>query len=270
MKKRRYGLDYREEATLKDGSPVVFRLVRPEDKALIVEGLARMSSETRFRRFFSHRDRLSPSELAYLTEIDHERHFALAAGRPGRDGADEIGLGVARFVVLDDAPAGADPAAPPSPRAAEAAIAVVDEAQGKGLGRMLFERLVAAAAEREIEVFRFDVLAENDTMLGLVKSLFPDATGRVEDGIMTIDCPIPDLSGQEPGARPEGALYHILKLAAQGAIRIFRGARESDSPSFVLKSGNGRRAPDAPDGERDLAALIGLTDEDGPGPANGR
>lgn len=271
MKKRRYGLDYSEEATLKDGSPVIFRLVRPEDKALIVEGLARMSPETRFRRFFSHRDRLSPSELAYLTEIDHERHFALAAGRPGGDGADEIGLGVARFVVLDGGAAGAaDPADPPPPRAAEAAIAVVDEAQGKGLGRMLFERLVAAAAEREIAVFRFDVLAENDTMLGLVKSLFPDATGRVEDGIMTIDCPIPDLSGQEPGARPEGALYHILKLAAEGAIRIFRGARESDSPSFVLKSGNGRRAPDAPETEHDLAALIGLTDEDGPGPANNR
>jgi len=269
MKKRRYGPDYHEDATLKDGSRVVFRLVRPEDKALIVEGLTRMSPETRFRRFFSHRDRLSPSELAYLTELDQEQHFALAAGRPV-DGGLEIGLGVARFVVLDGngAAAGVESPESPGPRAAEAAIAVVDEAQGKGLGRMLFERLVAAAAEREIEIFRFDVLAENDTMLGLVKSLFPDATGRVEDGIMTIDCPIPDLSELEPGARPEGALYHILKLAAEGAIRIFRGAREANSASFVLKSGNGRREPAKDEDEHDLAELIGLTEEDGPGPAS--
>lgn len=257
MNARRFGPAYREESTLRDGSPVVFRLLRPDDKVLLVEGLGRMSPEARFKRFFSHRDRLSESELAYLTEIDQETHFALAAGRPTDQGS-EIGLGVARFVVLNT-PADAVDAAP---RAAEAAIAVVDEAQGKGLGRMLFERLVSAAAERDVAVFRFDVLAENDTMLGLVKTLFPDATSQVEDGIMTIDCPIPDLSEHVPGNRPEGALYHFLKLAAGGAVRILRGVRGVDSPSFVLKSNNGNK----PEERHKLVDLIGLTDEDGPGP----
>jgi len=256
MTARRFTNDYREEATLRDGSPVVFRLIRPDDKELILDGLARMSPESRFRRFFSHRDRLSPAELAYLTEVDHETHFALAAGRPvigvcGTEG--ELGLGVARFVVLPDH-------ADRGRHAAEAAIAVVDDAQGLGLGRMLFERLVMAAAERGIAVFRFDVLAENDTMLGLVSSIFPGASSHVDDGILTIDCPIPDFSVHVPGERPEGALYRMLKLAAAGAIRILRGARETESMGALLKMGTGRS------GERDLGEHIGLSDEDGPAP----
>lgn len=259
MTGRRFTSDYREETTLRNGSPVLFRLIRPDDKELMLDGLARMSAESRFRRFFSHRDRLTETELAYLTELDHEKHFALAAGRPvigiaGLEG--EIGLGVARFVVLPD-PTGT------APRAAEAAIAVVDEAQGLGLGRMLFERLVMAAAERGIAVFRFDVLAENDSMLRLVKSLFPTASSHVEEGIMTIDCPIPDFSAHVPGDRPEGALYRMLKLAAAGAVRILRGAREADAMSGVLKSGAGHNGKEP---HHSLVELIGLTDEDGPAP----
>lgn len=244
---RRFTSDYAERTTLRDGSPVLFRLVRPDDKQRMLDGLHRMSSESRFRRFFSHRDHLSAGELAYLTELDQELHFALAAGRPEEDG--EVGLGVARFVVLD-APT------EDGARAAEAAIAVVDDAQGKGLGRMLFERLVIAASERGVGVFRFDVLAENDTMLGLVQSMFPTASSHIDDGIMTIDCPIPDFSQHVPGDRPDGQLYRILKLAAEGAVRILRGARDADM-SVVLK---GRQRDD------DLTELIGLTDQDGPAP----
>lgn len=254
---RRFTSDYREEATLRDGSRVVFRLVRPDDKQLMLDGLARMSPESRFRRFFSHRERLSPAELAYLTELDQEHHFALAAGRPAQSvgfGPDaEVGLGVARFVVLDTDGVGST--------AAEAAIAVVDDAQGLGLGRMLFERLVIAASERGVGVFRFDVLAENDTMLGLVQSMFPAASSQVDEGIMTIDCPLPDFSSHVPGDRPDGVLYRMLKLAAAGAVRVLRGARETESMSAVLKAGVGFSNEG-----RDLGELIGLTDEDGPAP----
>jgi len=200
--------------------PFVFRLIRPDDNELMLDGLARMSAESRFRRFFSHRERLSASELAYLTELDHERHFAIAAGRPaiGVAGMEvEVGLVVARFVELDD-PTGH------GPRAAEAAIAVVDDAQGLGLGRMLFERLVMAAAERGIAVFRFDVLAENDTMLGLVKTLFPSASSHVDVGIMTIDCPIPDFVTHDPGEQPPEDLNRMPPRPAGRAVKQFHSA----------------------------------------------
>lgn len=257
----KFGEDYRERVVLRDGTHVLFRLIRPEDKALLVDGLARMSPEARFRRFFSHRDRLSPSELAYLTELDHDRHFALGAGLVGV-GADEDattrGLGVARFVRLED------------PTCAEAAIAVVDEIQGQGLGRMLFERLVSAAAERGIKVFRFEVLAENDSMLGLVDSLFPGASRHVEDGIMTLDCPIPDLREHPEGEAPPGRLYEVMRLAAQGTLRILRSVGLRSGTSAVLKGGQRAEGeatvenPPAPV-HHSLAELIAVSEDDVPG-----
>jgi GNAT superfamily N-acetyltransferase len=230
---------YRETATLKDGSEVVFRLIRPDDKGMLARGLQRMSPESRYRRFFSHRDHLSDAELAYLTELDHDRHLAIGVGYED----DRGGLGVARFIRLED------------PTIAEAAIAVVDEAQGRGLGRMLFERLVRAAAERGVRVFRFEVLAENDSMLGLIRGIFPEAKASVDDGIMTIDCPLPDLTTHVAGERPDGLLYRVMQLAAQGAIRIMRMRPQAS----LLKTFS---PPDL----HDLASAIALSDGDGPAP----
>src|SRR5207244_92171 len=107
-------------------------------------GFAGLSAESRYRRFFSAKDRLSEAELRYLTEVDGVDHFALGALHDGE------GAGVARFVRLRD-----------RPDTAEAAIVVVDERQGCGLGRLLLTRLTEAARERGITRFRSDVLARN-------------------------------------------------------------------------------------------------------------
>jgi len=235
---RKFGNEYLEHATLRDGTQVELRLLRPEDKRLLVEGLARMSPESRFYRFFSHRDRLSPRELAYLTELDHESHVAIGARMIDARG-DELGLGVARFIRLEP------------PELAEAAVTVVDDAQGKGLGRLLLDRLVSAAHERGVRTFRFDVLAENETMLKLVEALFPGSASHVEDGVVTIDCPLHDDAS-------DGALYRLLKHAAEGALRVFRRLR-GDGLSHVLKG----RAP-ITDG---FARAVGVTEDDGPAPA---
>lgn len=245
----KFDVAWAERSVLRDGTPVLFRLIRPEDKSLLSDGLHRMSPEIRFRRFFSHRDHLSAAELAYLTEIDHDRHFALGAGTdPGGDEPSR-GLGVARFVRLED------------PLVAEAAVAVIDEMQGKGLGGMLFERMVRAAAERGVKVFRFEVLAENDSMLGLIDKLFPGSTRHVEDGILSIDCPLPDLSTHVSGESMSGSLYAVLRHAAEGTLRVLRGMR-TRPPSSVLK---GSDTPHEPATHHRLADLIGVKDDDVPG-----
>ncbi|HRE88400.1 MAG TPA: GNAT family N-acetyltransferase [Myxococcota bacterium] len=246
---RTFDLSWSETASLKDGTAVIFRLIRPEDKGLLVDGLHRMSPESRFRRFFSHRDHLSPTELAYLTELDHDRHFALGAGTVATPEAPSRGLGVARFVRLEE------------PTLAEAAVAVVDEAQGQGLGRMLFERMVKAASERGVKIFRFEVLAENDSMLGLIDKLFPGSSRHVEDGILTLDCPLPDLSTHVEGESIGGSLYAVLRHAAEGTLRVLR-ARGWRSPSSVLKGSDGASTPQT---HHKLSELIGLQDDDVPG-----
>src|SRR5258706_13134604 len=115
---------YRERATLSDGRVVELRLIRPEDKALLVRAFERQSPESRYRRFFQEKDKLSEWELRYLTEVDGVTHFAIGAVE-GEDGR-----GVARFVRLRERPG-----------TAEWAIALGDEVHVLGLGRLLLRRL---------------------------------------------------------------------------------------------------------------------------------
>jgi GNAT superfamily N-acetyltransferase len=207
---RVFTADYVERATLRDGTPIVLRLVVPDDAALLRRGFERWSPESRYARFFSPKQRLTDDELRYLCDVDQEHHFALGAIREAGDGhGDAVGLGIARFIQL--------PRELGAPVTAEAAIAVADEAQGKGLGRMLFERLVAAAAERGIEHFRCEVLGTNQTMQSLIADVAPTQTREVASGVMSIDfaLPAPDASEEQ---RSESAMYRFFRAAAEGAV----------------------------------------------------
>jgi len=155
---RIYDAQYREAVRLGDGSEVFIKVLCPADKGALAEGFEHLSKESRFRRFFAYKSRLSERELAYFTEMDGQAHFALAAGRRNDAGGVE-GLGTARFVRRDD-----------DPGAAELAVAVVDEWQGRGLGRALLTRLVEAAEARGIERLVGTVMAENDAMIHLLST----------------------------------------------------------------------------------------------------
>ena len=85
-------------ATTMDPSPIVIRPIRAHDKEILVGGLHRLSPESRYRRFFAPKAKLSAKQLRYLTEVDHHTHEALVAIDP-RTGE---GVGVARFHSLAD------------------------------------------------------------------------------------------------------------------------------------------------------------------------
>jgi GNAT superfamily N-acetyltransferase len=217
---RHFHESYEETLELKDGSEIRLRLVRPSDKALLVEGFKQLSSESRFLRFFGHKSGLTPRELTYLTEIDGERHFALGAAQIRPDGT-EVGVGIARFVRLSE-----------SPDVAEPALAVVDEWQGKGLGRQLLVRLSAAAREREVERFRCYVLADNPAMLHVIRDLDPAAINGEQEGLVLIDFELPQRPW-DPDAlhRPRGkALHGALAMAAEGLLRLRRAFAWFDAP----------------------------------------
>jgi RimJ/RimL family protein N-acetyltransferase len=126
-------------ATDRDGFAALFR---------------RLSPESRRRRFLSPKPELSGRELAFLTEIDHVRHEALAAV----DGCDGSILGVARYVEYPDRPATAD-----------VAVEVADDRQRAGIGRMLVEALVDRAQENDIEVLATTTLRENQAARALAR-----------------------------------------------------------------------------------------------------
>jgi GNAT superfamily N-acetyltransferase len=199
---------YEEHATLRDGSPVILRLIQPADKQLLRDGFERLSSESRYRRFFTPKQHLSDDELRYLTEVDQVRHLAIGALRRDEHGHDQ-GLGVARFVVLDQ-----------EPGMAEAAIAVLDEMQGKGLGSLLFQRLVAAATERGVTRFRCEVLGSNRAMHDFLRGQAADATVHWESGVAAIEFLLPSLTPEHDYREPprESGLYKLFSDAARGVV----------------------------------------------------
>jgi acetyltransferase len=207
---RFFTADYVERATLRDGTPVLLRLVCPEDKPILAAGFARMSLERRYARFLSPKVRLTDAELAYLTECDQETHFALGAVREDGDGhGNPIGLGVARFIRL-----------PHEHATAEAAVAVTDEMSKKGLGKLLFLRLCAAAAERGIERFRCEVLGSNTSMVALLSTVSPDRTVEIDSGVMSIEMTLPNVTPTRPPEEPapEGGMYALFRAAAENAV----------------------------------------------------
>src|SRR5688500_17289907 len=68
------GVPRGERVKLKDGSEVIIRPVVPDAKPLLLEAFQRFSSQSRYQRFLGTKTRLSPDELAFLTEIDHADH----------------------------------------------------------------------------------------------------------------------------------------------------------------------------------------------------
>jgi GNAT superfamily N-acetyltransferase len=141
---------------LPGGGEVLVRSVRPEDKPLFARGWERFGDESRYRRFMGVKRRLSTSELPFFTDIDHIDHEAIGALDPGTG----EGLGVARYIRDRD-----------RPHAAEAAVSVIDAAQGRGIGGLLLRRLCGRAAQNGIRVFTAELLTTNHTMLLLFEKL---------------------------------------------------------------------------------------------------
>jgi RimJ/RimL family protein N-acetyltransferase len=149
---------YERVLELKDGTRVHVRPIRPDDEERLHEVFSRMSERSVYLRFFSPLKRL-PEELARrLARVDYDDRFALCAVTHRPDGGEHI-LGVARYDRV------------PGTDTAEVAVAVVDELQRRGLGSGLLGLLTRVAREHGIARFVLVVLPENQSMLGLLRSL---------------------------------------------------------------------------------------------------
>jgi GNAT superfamily N-acetyltransferase len=191
---------------LRDGSAVDVRPVRPDDRDLLREGFERLSPESRYRRFLSPIDHLSEEWLTYLTDVDHHDHEALAAVDP----ATGRGVGIARYVRLED-----------RPDAAEAAVTVADDWQGRGVGTLLLELLAARAREEGVERFTALMLAANDDMRELLERLGPVRVVDRELGTVEVEAELP-----EDGLSPQLRAW----------LRLARPTRSPEAPSGTVTS----------------------------------
>ncbi|WP_316368806.1 GNAT family N-acetyltransferase [Candidatus Thiodiazotropha sp. CDECU1] len=198
---------YCERITLNSGENVCLRMVRPSDKAAMLRAFAELSGPSRHKRFFAAKQTLTENDLRYFTETDGWDHFALGAVVIDEDGREGDGLGIARFIRLND-----------DPECAEVAITVIDRMQGNGVGRALLERLVTAAVERGITRFRFECLAHNQEMQHLVKKVCRVVETRSDGEIIIAETDLPSQIPQSPPSAPEH-LYHFYDLFRAMAIQ---------------------------------------------------
>jgi RimJ/RimL family protein N-acetyltransferase len=143
---------------MRDGTPILIRPIRPDDKRFLSAGLRGMSELSVQRRFLSSKRKFSQSELRYLTEVDGRDHVALVAESPTQPSRHLIG--VARFVRLPD-----------DPDTAEAAIVVADDWHGRGVGSKLAGALAARARGRGIRRFTARMASDNAPALRLMEKL---------------------------------------------------------------------------------------------------
>jgi acetyltransferase len=184
-----YPVRYEQPATLKDGTALEVRPIRPEDAEIERIFVEELSDQSRYLRFFNPTQRLSAKMLARLTQVDYDRELALVAVH--EDAGVRRMAGVARYVQLPDRVS------------CEFAVTIGDRWQGRGLGHLLMSRLVAAAREAGFAVMEGQILAVNEGMLKLARTLgFVLKTNR--DDMSVVDARL-DLAASTSGVPPAGA-----------------------------------------------------------------
>jgi GNAT superfamily N-acetyltransferase len=143
--------------TLSDGREVLIRPIRPDDvarNAVFIEELSPPSKHFLFLGGITH---MSDAALHRLCDPDHAHDMAFVA--LAHDGGRERQVGVCRY-------AGAEPT-----HGAEISVAVADDWQHHGLGKVLLRRLIEHARSRDVtRLYSMDA-ANNDRMRRLARDV---------------------------------------------------------------------------------------------------
>jgi len=135
---------------LRDGTVASVRRSTPADRDTMRRFFHELSPESRRRRFFTAGEPADTLVDRLCDSADEQRSVTLVAVRQVGDDT--------RFIAVGSYIAGA-------PGVAEAAFAVDDRFQGKGLGTELLERLAAIAASHGFQRFDATTLGDNHAML---------------------------------------------------------------------------------------------------------
>jgi GNAT superfamily N-acetyltransferase len=163
--------------TLPGGESVLVRPARLSDEGALQDLLYRLSDESVYKRFFSHKKTHPHKELQQLVDLDYENNMALVVTRP-EDPGGEI-LGTARYDVNG------------ATMMADIAFVVRDDWQGRGIGRLLLRKLGAVARERGLRGFTADVLVHNKPMLEVFHESGLKVRSRVDHGVYHIEAKFP-------------------------------------------------------------------------------
>jgi len=148
---RPYPSQYIWDWSLKDGTRVTIRPIRPEDEPLMVQFHHTLSERSVYLRYFcslSLSTRVEHERLVRICFGSYDRGFALVADRKNSETGQHEILGVGRFSAI-------------SRSDAEAAVLVSDQWQGRGLGTELLAGVARVAREEKFKRLCGEILRDN-------------------------------------------------------------------------------------------------------------
>jgi GNAT superfamily N-acetyltransferase len=168
------------------------RMIQPRDQPKLADCFQRLSAASRYLRFFSAKNTLTPAELRFFTECDGLNHLAIGVFELTVGGAEGALVGIARFIRFQEAG-----------QVAEFSLTVADHWQGLGLGRLLLEQLLVLTAERGIQYLQGYLLAQNKRARRLL-SHFNPINCRSDGELVTVTLAVQNPAGNKPRAIPAG------------------------------------------------------------------
>ena len=141
---------------LYNGTPVTFRVMRPDDEPLEKAFIDGLSLQSKHSRFFLNIKQLPPALMNAFTHPDYPRSCAFIA--TVGDGDSEQQIGVARYMPTETA------------GTAEFAVVVADAWQGCGIATQLLRGLTTAAAIAGIKRLQGLMLRDNKAMHKLAQA----------------------------------------------------------------------------------------------------
>lgn len=179
-------------ARLTDGVPICIRRVQPDDEQRIKDGIALLTPQSRYFRFFSGMREAPQRVIDALANADGHDHIAWGALRTDRRETPALGVVHAFRDPSDSAEA-------------EFSVAIIDEYHGRGLARLLTAVLLMDCRREGLHRLTLHVLAANDAALTLARVLGAVSAGSDNDvlhfvidideaiGILHADCRFPSL-----------------------------------------------------------------------------
>ena len=160
---------YFVQETLKDGSKVTIRAIRPDDTDRLVKAFLALEPQTIRLRFFYAKQSLTDVELLRLQKMDYQRYVGLAA--TVQNASEELIIGFGEYVARGES--------------AEVAFVVEEDWQGRGVSSRLLQHLVRIALENGVTQFDAEVLKENAPMLAVFRhSGLPMTTRNGDDAVL--------------------------------------------------------------------------------------
>lgn len=152
---RPYPVAYVRPFSMRDGTAVTIRPIRPEDETLMVRFHTTLSERSVYMRYFHLMNvgqRVAHERLIRICFVDYDREMVLVAEREDPDGGGNEIVGVGRLTRLRGR------------NEAEFAILIGDAYQGLGLGTELLGRLVEIGRNEGLDRIVADILPENTDM----------------------------------------------------------------------------------------------------------